>query len=161
MTLDAIHATLVPIATPGHSFDHHVFHIPERGWLFSGDLYLTSRPELSTESQNAVLEIQSLRHVLETLAFDTVFCAHRGPLEKDGRARICARLDHLEFIQDQVERLAEARPDWTLDRVTRELDRQGQNKTIEHFFFQWGTGWNFSRQNLIRPMMMKKKRRSD
>jgi glyoxylase-like metal-dependent hydrolase (beta-lactamase superfamily II) len=35
--------TFTPVYTPGHSKDHTVFLEKQRGWLFSGDLYLNNR----------------------------------------------------------------------------------------------------------------------
>lgn len=105
------------IPTPGHAPDHVALHEPEQGWLFSGDLFLGTRvgPIMRDESLPVLME--SLRRVLE-LPFDTVFCAHAGPLP-DGRALLARRLAVLAEVQGKVAELAQK--GWSVRQVTRRL----------------------------------------
>ena len=68
------------IPTPGHSRDHVSFHEPERGWLFSGDLYLGSQVRLARPFENAADLVASLERAV-ALRPRVLFCGHRGPLE--------------------------------------------------------------------------------
>lgn len=65
----------VPIDTPGHSKGHISYLVPEEGWLFPGDLYLSSRIKYFRADENIRQQIDSLRKAL-TLDFDALFCAH-------------------------------------------------------------------------------------
>lgn len=87
------------VPTPGHSRDHVCFHEPERGWLFSGDLYLGSQVRLARPFENAADLVASLERVI-ALRPRIVFCGHRGPLE-DGVACLERKL---RFLSEQRER---------------------------------------------------------
>jgi glyoxylase-like metal-dependent hydrolase (beta-lactamase superfamily II) len=81
LDVQAIHA-------PGHSEDMTVLHVPQRGWLFTGDLYIARRAKAMREDEDPNALIASLDRVLR-LDFGTIFCAHRGMVE-NGRAQLQA-----------------------------------------------------------------------
>lgn len=91
---------LKPILTPGHSKDHTCYFSGEKGWLFSGDLYLADKIKFFRADECLSEQIRSLKKVME-LEFDTLFCAHR-PHKKNGKARIAAKLQFLEDIYGSV-----------------------------------------------------------
>lgn len=63
---------LQTISTPGHAADLICYLEPERGWLFTGDLYIGSRPRYLRQDENLPLQIESLRAILQH-DFKTVF----------------------------------------------------------------------------------------
>jgi ribonuclease/clavin/mitogillin len=71
---------LLPIATPGHSPDHHVVFDPETSTLFSGDLWLGVRVRIMGASENPYEIIESLSRVI-ALRPARMFDAHRGLLD--------------------------------------------------------------------------------
>lgn len=91
---------LKPIHSPGHSKDMTCYLEPNRGWLFTGDLYVAAHPKYSRKVEDPNLEIESLRHIL-TLDFETVLCSHRGVLE-NGREAISKKLNYLLALREQV-----------------------------------------------------------
>jgi ribonuclease/clavin/mitogillin len=91
------------VHSPGHADDHVVLYNRERGWLFSGDAYLTSRPKTMIRGESVEQMIRSLRTIL-TLDFDTVFCCHAGVVE-DGKEAMAAKLHYLEEVKGEVLRL--------------------------------------------------------
>lgn len=95
--------TLIPIHAPGHSKDHTIFLEKNRGWLFSGDLYLGSKIKYFRADENLSDTLNSLREVLK-LDFDSLFCAH-NPREHDGRSALQMKLEYLENFCDEVARL--------------------------------------------------------
>lgn len=126
------------IAAPGHSTDMTCLLEPNRGWLFSGDLYIGTRTRALRRDEDLGRQIASLRKVLE-LDFDTVFCSHRGVLE-DGRERLLAKLDYL----------------LSLCQAARELHDQGLGEREitrrllgREGLFTWVTGFHFSKRNLV------------
>jgi glyoxylase-like metal-dependent hydrolase (beta-lactamase superfamily II) len=94
---------LQTISTPGHAADLICYLEPERGWLFTGDLYIGSRPRYLRQDENLPLQIESLRAILQH-DFKTVFCGHRG-LVIDGYQAIEEKLDYLVSFCQQVEEL--------------------------------------------------------
>jgi glyoxylase-like metal-dependent hydrolase (beta-lactamase superfamily II) len=81
------------IYTPGHATDHVALFEPERGWLFSGDLYLAHRLRYLRADEDVYAMMDSLRRVL-ALEPRVLFCQHRGRVEQ-GAARL---RDKLEFL---------------------------------------------------------------
>lgn len=92
--------TFIPVFTPGHTRDHTCIYEPNKGWLFTGDLYVTPEPKVSLRSESLSKYITSLETVL-SLEFDTIFCAHQGVVE-NGRQKIKEKLEYLKLIQSQA-----------------------------------------------------------
>lgn len=88
------------IDTPGHIPHHSVLFEESSGALFSGDLYVRSRPRFAAPEENGAKMIESLKSVLE-LPFTTVFCAHAGIME-NGREKLEKKLGYLLELQGKV-----------------------------------------------------------
>ncbi len=127
------------VHSPGHSPDMTCYLEPERGWLFTGDLYIASKPRFMRADEDVHEQIASLRRVIE-LDFETVFCAHRGVVA-DGRAALRAKLDYLVSLRDEVRELhVRGR---TVPEITRTL--LGRES-----FMSFITFFHFSKRNLVR-----------
>lgn len=96
----------IPVHTPGHSRDHTVYFVSGHGWLFSGDLFLSSRIKYFRADEKIDEQIVSLKKVL-TLDFDTLFCGHH-PKAENGKAAIVAKLQYLEDFYGKVAELAQS-----------------------------------------------------
>jgi glyoxylase-like metal-dependent hydrolase (beta-lactamase superfamily II) len=94
----------IPIHTPGHAKGHLVYLVPEEGWLFSGDLYLSDRIKYFRADERIDEQIVSLKKVL-TLDFDALFCAHH-PKPANGKAFISRKLQFLEDFYGRTVELA-------------------------------------------------------
>ncbi len=129
---------LLPIHTPGHTIDMVCFYLPQKGWLFTGDLFITTRPRIVRKVEDPLQEMESLRRVLR-YDFQEIFCSHRGIL-KNGRRLLQEKLDFLETIYGETARLlAQGR---SIPTITRQLlGNEG--------LLSWITGFHFARQNLI------------
>lgn len=95
--------TLKVIRTPGHMPHHNVLFEEENGWLFSGDLYVRSRPRFAAPEENMGEMIASLEKVL-SLPFSVVFCAHAGILA-DGREKLEKKLNYLRELKETVTKM--------------------------------------------------------
>lgn len=95
--------SLIPIHAPGHSKDHTIFFEKNRGWLFSGDLYLGSKIKYFRADENLNDTLNSLREVLK-IDFDSLFCAH-NPREHNGHSALQMKLEYLENFCGEVARL--------------------------------------------------------
>jgi ribonuclease/clavin/mitogillin len=105
------------IHTPGHAFDHIALFNEEKGWLFSGDAYITSRPKTIMRSESVAQMMDSLRNLL-SFEFSTMFCAHAGVVE-NGKAKLAAKLAFLEEIKGEV--LALHAKGYTPDAICKKL----------------------------------------
>ncbi|MDR7402004.1 MAG: MBL fold metallo-hydrolase [Armatimonadota bacterium] len=130
------------VHTPGHSPDHICLFEERRGWLFSGDLFLSPYVKVARRDENPHQTIASLRRVLE-LRVTTVFCAS-GKVVADGRAALQRKLDFWERLRDQA----------------RDLRRQGRTPAeISRMLlgpegaFRLVTFGHFSKQNLINALL--------
>jgi glyoxylase-like metal-dependent hydrolase (beta-lactamase superfamily II) len=128
--------------TPGHSPDHICLFEDRRGWLFSGDLFLSPYVKVLRRDENPHHIIASLRRVLE-LPVTTVFCAS-GKVVPDGRAALQRKLDFWERLRDQA----------------RDLHRQGRTPPEicrvllgPEGAFRLVTFGHFSKQNLIAALL--------
>ncbi len=130
--------SLVAVHAPGHSDDMTCYLEPERGHLFTGDLYIASKTRYLRADEDLGEQIASLEKVL-ALDFETVFCAHRGVV-RAGKAALEEKLDFLRSLVERVARLrAEGRG--ILETTRRLLGREDLTTYM--------TGFHFSKRNLI------------
>jgi glyoxylase-like metal-dependent hydrolase (beta-lactamase superfamily II) len=102
--VEGVSIRLEPIHTAGHSKDHMVYLESNRGWLFSGDLYLADSVKYFRADEKIGDQITSLKKVL-TLDFESLFCSHR-PRPKKGKEHIRRKLQFLEDMYGKVSALS-------------------------------------------------------
>ena len=102
-TVETSKFTLTPVHTPGHSRDHTVFLEKNRGWLFSGDLYLGKTIKYFRSDEVMEHQIASLKKIL-VYDFDTLLCAHH-PVLQNGKSALRSKLNFLEDLQGNIQRL--------------------------------------------------------
>ena len=134
---------LTPVHTPGHSKDHIVFLENERGWLFSGDLYLGERIKFFRADEDLGGQIHSLKKIM-ALDFDTLFCAH-NPCLKNGKQNIKNKLQFLEDLYGNVRKLVEK--GYTEKAVIKALDPKNDRG------IKWLTMGNVSFANMVRSAL--------
>ena len=132
-----------PVHTPGHSKDHFVFFENQRGWLFSGDLYLGERIKFFRSDEDLCDQIASLKKLMK-LDFDTLFCAH-NPCLKNGKQKIKNKLQFLEDLYGHARKLAEK--GYSEKAVINELDPKNDRGV------KWLTMGNVSFANMVRSAM--------
>ena len=91
--------------TPGHSHDHMAYHEPDRGWLFSGDLYVADRIKVWRKTENLKQQIESLEKLC-TLDFDVLLCNH-NPQWTGGKERLRTKLDYFRIFYAQAKHCRE------------------------------------------------------
>jgi glyoxylase-like metal-dependent hydrolase (beta-lactamase superfamily II) len=127
------------VSTPGHSKDHTVFYERDRGFLFSGDLFLGERIKYFRSNENYNETIQSLERVL-TLDFETLFCAHR-PQSKNGRLMIERKLDFLVNFKGEVNTLYNR--GYSVGSILEKIN----NSEVK--FIKWFTFGDVSLKNMV------------
>ena len=132
-----------PIETPGHTADHICLLEPDKGWLFTGDLYITPYPKVFLKEESMTSYIESLKK-LQALDYHTVFCGHEGVIT-NGKQMMKQKLDYLEGIRTEVVRLHQL---GFSDRaiIKRLLPEQVRLERL--------TFGSFSRLNLVRSCYM-------
>jgi glyoxylase-like metal-dependent hydrolase (beta-lactamase superfamily II) len=130
------------LPSPGHSVDMTCYIEAQRGWLFTGDLFISQRSRYLREDEDIRDHIESLRRIL-ALEFEVVFCSHRGVVTSGAEA-LRSKLDFLESL---CERIRELRDEGrSADEITRSL--LGREDLMG-----WMTGFHFSKRNLIRACL--------
>jgi glyoxylase-like metal-dependent hydrolase (beta-lactamase superfamily II) len=130
---------LQTLSTPGHADDLVCYLEPDRGWLFTGDLYIGSRPRYLRRDENLPLQIESLRAILQH-DFKTVFCSHRGVVTEGYRA-MEEKLDYLEEFCEQVKDLYDRGV--SIREITRRLLGREDSTSL-------ATLGHFTKQNMVR-----------
>jgi glyoxylase-like metal-dependent hydrolase (beta-lactamase superfamily II) len=127
--------------TPGHSVDHVCLFEPERGWLFTGDLFLAERLRYLRSDEELDRLISSVEAAAATGATE-VFCAHRG-LVRGGVEALRRKADHLRSLRDRVlELLDEGLPEREIAR--RVIGPEGP--------MTWFSLGRFSVRNFVRSL---------
>ena len=88
------------IHTPGHTDDHMAYYAPDRGWLFSGDLYVADRIKYFESNERIDVQISSLEKLV-ALDFDVLLCSH-NPKIKGGKKRLVRKLELFKDFYGQV-----------------------------------------------------------
>ena len=132
--------TFHPVHTPGHSKDLTVYHVPSKGWLFSGDLYLGDRIKYFRSDERILDQIASIEKVL-TLDFDSLFCGH-NPRHGNGKEHIRSKLNYLKDLYGKIERLRK--------KGMGPEDIVSSLKLKEVNFVKWFCFGNVSMMNMVR-----------
>ena len=126
------------IYTPGHSPDHICLYEPERGWLFSGDLFVGGRDRALSADADIWDVIQSLKRVVK-LPLSKLFpgCSR---VRENPAIEIQEKIDYLEEMGEEVLKLH--RKGWRINAIVRAL-------CSGPMFIEVFTLGHFSRRNLI------------
>ncbi|SDJ83193.1 MBL fold metallo-hydrolase [Microbulbifer yueqingensis] len=92
-----------PLFTPGHAKDMACYLLPDRGWLFSADLYIANYLKMLRIDEDVSTLLQSIQAVLAR-DFAVIICPHRGVVE-NGRARLREKYDYLVDLASSAQEL--------------------------------------------------------
>lgn len=130
------------IPTPGHSDDHVVFLEPDRGWVFSGDLFIHERIRCAQADEDVLTTLASIRRLLAR-EFEEIYCGHAGRV-RQGKEALCRKARFLEDVRER----------------SLALKRKGlrEKEIAEHIFgglgrWHWISGGWFSEIHLVRQLM--------
>jgi glyoxylase-like metal-dependent hydrolase (beta-lactamase superfamily II) len=103
--IQTAHYTLEPIYTPGHCDDHYCYYERNKGWLFSGDLYVADKIKYFANYESLLTQIESIKKLV-ALDFDTLFCSH-NPKTHGGKQRLQNKLQFFEDFAGTVKQYYE------------------------------------------------------
>jgi len=132
------------IYTPGHSTDHVCLYEPDRGWLFSGDLFAGGKDRALRLDCDIWQMIESLKRIV-TLPLTVLFpgCARirENPIQE-----INAKIAYLETTGEKV--LALHHKGWQVNAIARSLFGRPM-------YFEFLTQGDFSRRGLVQSYLKK------
>jgi glyoxylase-like metal-dependent hydrolase (beta-lactamase superfamily II) len=126
----------------GHAEDHVVLFEPSRGWLFSGDLYLSSRLKFLRDDENVFALMDSLERMVG-LEPHVMFCQHRGRLEQPA-ALLRRKLEALREMEGTIRRLH------AMGRSEEEIARALPGRDL---FWRVSSRGHFSKRNFVRAFL--------
>lgn len=145
--LDTGVGTLQPIFTPGHSHDHYSYYVKEKGWLFSGDLYVADKIKYFADFESVKEQIKSLKRLM-TYDFDALICSH-NPKLSNGKKHLSVKLQDLEEFYGKVVELNSKGYD--LYQILKETGRK-ENKVYSIL-----TLGSFSAANMVKSVLRDEK----
>jgi len=91
------------IPTTGHSTDHVVFFLRERGWLFTGDEFLTEKPNSARKNENNEQIVLALKKML-ALEPELLFTS-AGRIYQRGSVILSRTINYFEEIKHKAHKL--------------------------------------------------------
>ncbi|MGB1241917.1 MAG: MBL fold metallo-hydrolase [Chitinophagales bacterium] len=129
--------------TPGHAIDQISLYEPNRGWLFSGDLFVHDYIKAFMRDEDMAEQITSIQKMLQ-LDFEVLFCNHQ-PLFSNGKKRLQNKLQFLQDFYGKVER--QHHKGLTPKEIMKVLDLK-ENRVLQAFSFG-----QLSRMNMVRSVV--------
>jgi glyoxylase-like metal-dependent hydrolase (beta-lactamase superfamily II) len=144
-TIKTNHYSLQVIQTSGHSKDHVGFFFNERGWLFTGDEFLTDRPTSAQRGEDNEGIEKALKKML-TLEPELLITSS-GRIYKDGLAVLRRTIAYLGEMKELVNNMRKS------GLASREIVVKlfGGETSLRDF-----TGGEFSRENFVERFINKK-----
>lgn len=128
--------------TPGHSPDHICLYEPERGWLFTGDLFVGGQERALRDGYNIWQIIASLKRVASLPVI--VMFPGSARVRENPKTELESKIAYLEDFGGRVLELHHK--GWDANAITRQLC--GRPMLIE-----WVTLGNFTRRHLVRSYL--------
>lgn len=88
------------IHTPGHAADQISLYEANKGWLFSGDIYINDYIKIYMRDEVMLDQIQSLEKLI-ALDFDVLLCNHQ-PTFSNGKDKLISKLQFLNTYYGNV-----------------------------------------------------------
>ncbi len=132
------------LETPGHTPDHISLFEPERGWCFSGDLFVSEDQKALRSDEDIDGIIKSLKKLLLLPVKELTLFTSIGRVFTGGKGSIRRYLEYLEDLRGQIERLA----DRSLDSSEIRDRIFGRETRLAEL-----TGGHFSVLNLVEQLM--------
>ena len=134
---------LQPIFTPGHCDDHYCYFEKNKGWLFSGDLYVADKIKYFGTEESLLTQIQSIQKLL-LLDFDVLFCSH-NPKVVDGKQRLKNKLQFFEDFSGKVKDLHQKGK--SVAEIFAEMNLK------ENYYYKVITAGNFTSENMVKSVV--------
>jgi glyoxylase-like metal-dependent hydrolase (beta-lactamase superfamily II) len=128
--------------TGGHSPDHVVFFLSEKGWLFTGDEFITERPNAARKDEDASQSLRVLRMLLKLNP--EYLMTSSGTVYADASAVLKRSLRYLEGIDEQIRAMKKK----NMSAAQMVVALFGGETPLKAF-----TGGQFSRENFVKGFL--------
>jgi glyoxylase-like metal-dependent hydrolase (beta-lactamase superfamily II) len=135
--------SLKPIYTPGHCIDHYCYYEKDKGFLFSGDLYVADKIKYFAPYESMFTQIESIKKLV-ALDFDTLFCSH-NPKVTGGKQRL---QNKLQFFEDFVGKVSSY---YHEGKKSKEIFALMNMK--ENYYYKVLTAGNFTAENMVKSVI--------
>lgn len=132
------------VETGGHSEGHVALFERERGWCFSGDIFITEKPRVIRADEDARGLISSMRKLAGLRADRLVLFTSMGEIVTDGRGALLSCAAYLEELSGRARALA----DDGLSPVEIRESMFGEGSSLAGL-----TGGHFSSDNLVSSLL--------
>jgi len=132
----------IVIATPGHTEDHICLFEPNKGWLFSGDLFVSAQVKYLRKGEDIYSLVDSLKKVAAYHP-KKMFCCFSGVVEQAEEA-IHRKIDYLRNLKKEAEKSLQQ------GLSTREIQRKLLGRGDRFSFLSAG---QMSKENLIEAIL--------
>lgn len=135
--------SLQPIYTPGHCDDHYCYYEKNKGWLFSGDIYVADKIKYFGIEESLLTQIQSIKKLL-MLDFEVLFCAH-NPKIVEGKQRLKNKLQFFEDFAGKVSQLHVQGN--SINEIFQKMNLK------ENYYYKVITAGNFTSENMVKSVL--------
>jgi glyoxylase-like metal-dependent hydrolase (beta-lactamase superfamily II) len=132
------------VETPGHCKGHIALVEPEKGWCFSGDLFVSERPAVVRPEENITEIIRSMKKLIDLKTDRLILLTSIGNVVQDARRALQSCIEYFRGLSQRAKQLEkkghsiEAIRDGIFERESR---------------FAGFTDGQFSSENLIRAVL--------
>ncbi len=146
--IETEHYRFQVIETPGHSIGHVALLEPEKGWCFTGDLFVTEKPKAFRPHEDVIETIQSMKKLAELPTKRLILFTALGRIVSDGRKALQTCIGYLEDLSRKAENLAQR--GLSVTAIREKLI--GEDTSLATL-----TEGDFSADNLIKSILRSKK----
>jgi glyoxylase-like metal-dependent hydrolase (beta-lactamase superfamily II) len=139
-SIETDHFRFDVVETPGHCKGHVALVEPNKGWCFSGDLFLAENPRVIRPEENIPEIIESMKTLLQIRTDRLVLFTSGGKVIQDGRKALQSCIEYLEDLSQKAKRLEQK--GLTISAIVHQLF--GGESPLTQF-----TDGDFSSKNLI------------
>lgn len=139
---DHFHFDVVEI--PGHCKGHVALVEPEKGWCFSGDLFISERPRVIRFEENITEITRSMRKLVDLKTNRLVLFTSIGEVVQDGRNALQACIEYFQDLSQRAKQLE--KKGLSISAIRDEL--LGRESSLVRL-----TDGQFSSENLIRAVL--------
>lgn len=100
---DRLHFEVVE--TPGHCSGHIALVEPEKGWCFSGDLFVSERPPVVRPEENITEIIRSMKKLIDLKTDRLILFTSIGNVVQDGRRALQSCIDYFRDLSQRAKQL--------------------------------------------------------
>lgn len=131
------------VESPGHSEDHVVLIEPDKGWCFSGDLFVSEKIKVLRPEEEVGAIMCSMEKLLK-LPHELILFTSIGKIVPEGRAALRACLEYLQDLGRDVKQLQQ---EGLSDSETVERVFRGESSLADL------TNGQFAGENLVRSLL--------